>query len=134
MRILLSHVDFIEYKPVKKEIESAENVDQKVRRVEEAVVAFVAVEKEDGEGKVETAINEILKSLENLGVRRVVIYPFAHLSNELKKPSEALEVLKRMEVLLKQKGVETYRAPFGWCKNLHIKVKEHHLAEQLKVV
>jgi len=134
MKILLTHVDFIEYKPERKEIEIAEDVPQITQKIENAVVAFTAVEREDNEEKVHIAVEEIKKSIKNLGVKRVVLYPFAHLSNNLKRPKEALVLLKLLERKLRENDLETFRAPFGWCKSLHIKVKGHPLAEQLKVI
>ena len=48
MRILQLHCDSIEYTPTKKEIKTAEeNVSTETTRLEELVVAFVAIEKED---------------------------------------------------------------------------------------
>jgi len=46
VRILQLHCDSIEYTPTKKEIKSAEeDVSTEITRLEELVVAFVAVEK-----------------------------------------------------------------------------------------
>ena len=45
MRILQLHCDHIEYTPTKKEIKSAEDIaDPQTTRLEELVVAFVAIE------------------------------------------------------------------------------------------
>jgi threonyl-tRNA synthetase len=38
-----------------------------------------------------------------------------------------------MEDYAKQKGIETYRAPFGWNKQFSVSVKGHPLAEQSRV-
>jgi len=45
MRILQLHCDSIEYTPTKKEISSAEEIEPSSKKLEEVVVAFVAVEK-----------------------------------------------------------------------------------------
>ena len=47
MRILQLHCDSIEYTPTKKEIKSAEEIEPKKIRIEEVVVCFIAVEKND---------------------------------------------------------------------------------------
>jgi threonyl-tRNA synthetase len=52
------------------------------------------------------------------------------LSSKLAKPVEALKILKAMEDYAKQKGIETFRAPFGWNKQFAVSVKGHPLAEQ----
>jgi len=50
MRILQLHCDHIEYTPTKKEIQSAEDIENpETKRFEEIVVAFVAIE--DGDDK-----------------------------------------------------------------------------------
>jgi threonyl-tRNA synthetase len=38
-----------------------------------------------------------------------------------------------MEAYAKEKGIETYRAPFGWNKQFTISIKGHPLAEQARV-
>lgn len=134
MRILQLHSNFIEYKPVKKEIASAEKCDEKERRLEELVVLFTCVEKEDDEKTATTAMDKIRDSLDRLRVNKVLIYPYAHLSTNLASPSDALEILKKMESYAEELGIETYRAPFGWCKQFSLSIKGHPLAEQLKII
>jgi threonyl-tRNA synthetase len=60
---------------------------------------------------------------------RILIYPFAHLSGTLSNPGEALKIIKAMETYAKEKGIETYRAPFGWNKQFTVSIKGHPLAE-----
>jgi len=47
MRILQLHSNFIEYKPIMKEIPSAEHCEQRMTRIDEVVVLFVSVEEGD---------------------------------------------------------------------------------------
>ena len=129
MRILQLHSDFIVFKPVKKEIAIAEEAEKKENRVEEVVVLFTAIEEGDNAATAEKAIADVQAFLRNLKVNRILIYPFAHLSSKLSKPSEALKLIKDMEAYAKQKGIETYRAPFGWNKQFTISIKGHPLAE-----
>lgn len=130
MRILQLHSNFIEYKPIKKEIAMAEKAEEKAQKLEDIVVLFVAVEKGDDEKVAQKAMEEIKQGLEKLKARRVLIYPYAHLSSSLAKPTEALNVIKAMEKHAKENGLETYRTPFGWNKQFTISVKGHPLAEQ----
>ena len=131
MRILQQHLDFIEYEPIGKEIKSAEEIpDKSKKRYEEIVAIFVSVEQGDDSAVAKQAVDGIKAFLEKLKVKRIIIYPYAHLSSNLAKPPEALEVLKTMEALAKEAGLETYRSPFGWNKAFTIKVKGHPLAEQ----
>jgi threonyl-tRNA synthetase len=129
MKILQMHVDFIEYEPIKKEIAAAEESDEKKVREEELVVLFTAVEKGDDGQTAKQAIVESKDFLTKLRVKRLMIYPFAHLSQDLAKPSEALPVLIAMKKKAEALGLETMTSPFGWTKALQIKVKGHPLAE-----
>lgn len=130
MKILQLHVDHIEYRPVKKELASAEDItDLNPVREGDLLVLFVAVEPGDDKSTAEKAIADAKKFADNLKVRGIMIYPFAHLSQNLARPAEAFEVLKQMEELSRSLGLETFRAPFGWNKALEVRVKGHPLAE-----
>jgi threonyl-tRNA synthetase len=133
MRILQMHADWVEYEPIQKEIKEAEEVEKKKYRLEEVLVLFVSAEKNDNEDIARKAVDEIKEFLKNIKVNKILIYPFAHLSNNLAKPNDALAIIKEMESYAKKSKIEVYRAPFGWNKGLAIKVKAHPLAEQSKV-
>jgi threonyl-tRNA synthetase len=134
MRILQLHSNFIEYKPVQKEIAMAEEAEKKPVRLEEIVVLFTAVEEGDDKAVAQKAIDEVQAFLEKLKVNRIIIYPYAHLSSNLAKPTEALKTVKVMEAYAKEKGIETHRAPFGWNKQFTISIKGHPLAEQSRQI
>ncbi len=129
MKILQMHSDFIEYTPVKKEISRAEDIKPKTVREDDIVVLFTAFEQGDDSALVKDAVTESKEFLSKLGTRRVLIYPFAHLSQNLAPPQTALELLLEMEKEAKGAGLEVHRAPFGWTKALQVKVKGHPLAE-----
>ena len=133
MRILQLHSDFIEYRPIQKEIPNAEETEKKATRLDEAVVLFTAVEEGDSKATAQKAVDEVKAFLEKLKVNRILIYPYAHLSSNLAKPTEALKVIKAIETYAREKGIETYRAPFGWNKQFTIAIKGHPLAEQSRV-
>jgi threonyl-tRNA synthetase len=128
------HSDFIEYKPVKKEIAIAETADKKSLRLEEIVVLFTAVEEGDNVSVAKKAIDEVQAFLAKLKANRILIYPYAHLSSNLAKPAEALKIVKTMEEYAKEKGIETHRAPFGWNKQFTVSIKGHPLAEQSRAI
>jgi threonyl-tRNA synthetase len=129
LKILQMHADFIEYTPVKKEIRAAEEADPRTVREEDIVVLFTAFEAGDGPALVKQAVSEAKGFLAKLGTTRVMIYPFAHLSQNLAPPGEALQLLLQMEKDAADAGLDARRAPFGWTKALQIKVKGHPLAE-----
>ena len=130
MRILQLHSESVVFTPVEKEISVAEEAEKKENRVEEVVLLLTAVEEGDSEAVVQKAIDDVRAFLGKLKVNRILIYPYAHLSSKLAKPVEALKILKAMEDYAKQKGIETFRAPFGWNKQFAVSVKGHPLAEQ----
>lgn len=134
MRILQLHSNFIIYKPVEKEIALAEETEKKEKRLDELIVLFTAVEEGDDLSVAQKAIDEVQAFLEKLGVNRILIYPYAHLSSRLASPSVALKIVKTMESYAGEKGIETHRAPFGWNKQFAISVKGHPLAEQSRVI
>jgi threonyl-tRNA synthetase len=134
LRILQLHSNFIEYKPIKREVKLAEECDEKERRLEELVVLFTCVEEGDDEAVAKKAIEEIKASLEKLKVNKILIYPYAHLSANLARPADALKTLTAMEKYAREADIETYRTPFGWCKRFSISIKGHPLAEQFRII
>lgn len=134
MRILQLHSNFIQYKPIQKEIVIAEQAEKEEKRLEEIVVLFTAVEEGDNDAVAKKAIDEVQVFLEKLKVNRILIYPYAHLSSNLANPGSALEIVKVMEAYAKEIGLETYRAPFGWNKQFTISIKGHPLAEQSRAI
>ncbi|MHC1597304.1 MAG: threonyl-tRNA synthetase editing domain-containing protein, partial [Methermicoccaceae archaeon] len=93
MRLLLIHSDFIEYE-VKKRTPVAEDIEDDTRRgrMEDALTAFVAVEEPDEadiEEAVSRGVHEIETVAQKLGTRKVVLYPYAHLSSSLSSPEGA---------------------------------------------
>ena len=134
MRALQLHVDSIEYEPVAVEGRVFEEVEKRRYRVEEAVVLFTSVEREDTPEVASEMLRQVAEFMGRLGVRRLLIYPYAHLSPDLARPEKALELLRRMETEARSMGIEVHRAPFGWNKRFTLSVKGHPLAEQLRVV
>jgi threonyl-tRNA synthetase len=130
MRILQLHSNYIVYTPIKKEISIAEPAERAENRLEDVLVLFTAIEEGDKAIVAKKAIDDVKIFLQNLKANRILIYPFAHLSSKLSKPSDALKLIKAMEAYAKQKEIETHRAPFGWTKQFTISIKGHPLAEQ----
>ncbi|MEM3161208.1 MAG: threonyl-tRNA synthetase editing domain-containing protein, partial [Nitrososphaera sp.] len=135
MRLLQLHSDFIEYEPVEKEIKSAEEIASKQKvRLDDLVVAFVAVESGDDETVAKEAAGEIKKYMDTVKCPRLLIYPYAHLSSDLAPPDVAAGVVRAVEKFAKESVAEVHRSPFGWTKAFNIKVKGHPLAENAKEI
>ena len=133
MRILQLHCDSIEYTPTKKEIKSAEEIENpQTQRLEELVVAFVAIEDGDDSSVAQNAISQIKNSMEKIGCKKLLLYPYAHLSSNLAKPSVAMTLLQEMEN--NASDLDVSHSPFGWTKSYKVQVKGHPLAESSKVI
>jgi len=133
MRILQLHCDSIEYTPTKKEIKMAEDIENlETKRFEEIVVAFVAIEDGDDSTVAKNAISQIKNSMEKIGCKKLLLYPYAHLSSNLAKPSIAMTLLQEMED--NAFDLEVSHSPFGWTKSYNVQVKGHPLAESSKVI
>lgn len=128
MKILLVHSDFIEYEPRKKAIDSAEEVEKKHHRVDDCLVVFCSAEEGDTEKTVPHAVSEIKDVAKQVEAKRIVLYPFVHLTAKPAKPRAAFAILQEMEKGLKDE-YEVYRSPFGWYKSFTIKCKGHPLSE-----
>ncbi len=136
MRILLIHADHIKYE-AKSKTKFAEEIsdEQKSQSAENCLVAFIAVESVDEKNKdsvIKRAKKEILDVYNKVKAESIFIYPYAHLSSDLAKPSFAVEVLKELEEELKNYNVK--RAPFGWYKAFELKCKGHPLSELSRVI
>ncbi|HIQ10237.1 MAG TPA: threonine--tRNA ligase, partial [Euryarchaeota archaeon] len=128
LKMVFLHSDWVEFEPVKKAVRTADDVEKEKKRIENALVVLTSVEKGD-ESVVGEAVEEIEDVAVKVGEKRIVIYPWAHLSSDLEKPEKALKILEEMEEALRNKGYEVYRAPFGWYKRFSISVKGHPLSE-----
>src|SRR5215211_1753339 len=135
MRLIQLHSDFMEYTPVGKEIEQAEeNISNDKVRLEDLVVILTAIEKGDNENIIYEAVEEIKKYLKTVKSEKLLIYPYAHLSSNLASPKEAFEMLILFENTARNFFRDVHRAPFGWTKAFNIKVKGHPLAENAKEI
>jgi threonyl-tRNA synthetase len=132
MKLLLIHSDYIEYEVKNKAISNPEEIKLKKDRLEEALTVFIAVEKIDEKSPNQIVIDaskEIEKTAEQLKVKNIMIYPYAHLSSNLGSPKIAKEILIEIEYNLKNNYYNVKRSPFGWYKAFKISCKGHPLSE-----
>ena len=129
MRILQLHCDKIQYTPIKKEILNAEEIISIKTKFDNIIVAFISVEKGDDEKIAKNVSIELEQSMQTLGCKKLLLYPYSHLSSELTSPEIALYIIIKLESLLQK--FEIYRAPFGWTKSYKLEIKNHPLAEHL---
>ena len=133
MRVLLLHSDFIEYQPISKEVQAAEDIQSKsTKKIDEVIVALIAVEKDDDESIIDDVCKELKTYGEMIKCDNLLIYPYAHLSSDLASHSSAQALLISIENHGRHFFGTVNRAPFGWTKSFNIKVKGHPLAEHAK--
>ena len=94
MRILQLHCDNISYEATKKEIKSAEDIEPKPVSIDEVVVCFVAIENGDNNDVGLDAISQIKESMQKIGCKKLLLYPYACLLYTSPSPRDA--TLSRM--------------------------------------
>jgi threonyl-tRNA synthetase len=134
LRIILLHSDEFEYEPKKRAIKAAEEIEHVAVKVEEPLVAMMAVESSDESTIKETvtrSVEEISKVADELKTENIVCYPWVHLTSTPSRPDIALKIMRQVESELKASGKykKVVRAPFGWYKGFTVKVKGHPLSE-----
>ncbi|MFB6184576.1 MAG: threonine--tRNA ligase [Haloarculaceae archaeon] len=135
MRLLFIHSDHLEFETTEKagpdDLAETDGVPMD-GRMEDCVTVFISVESDD-EGDVDGVVENALIELEDvagqLNTNRVVLYPYAHLSDDLANPDAAKEVMRNLETGMEDAGYEVLRAPFGWYKSFEVSCKGHPLSE-----
>ncbi|MHC1687578.1 MAG: threonine--tRNA ligase [Methanothrix sp.] len=132
MQLLLIHSDFIEFE-AKRPTKMAEEIDDQAKkgRLEEALCAFIAVEKfdeDDPEAVIAEGAKQITDVAGQVHAARIMLYPYAHLSPNLSTPATAIKILKGLQETLSG-DYEVMRAPFGWYKAFTLSCKGHPLSE-----
>ncbi len=130
MKILELDVNSFSYELIKPEAALYEESKEQKAEFGEALVALTSIEEGDDESVAEKAAADIKGTANKLGRKKIVIYPFAHLSGSLARPKEAMEVVNRLYELCKRDGLDVAKSPFGWNKRFSIDMKGHPLAEQ----
>lgn len=131
MKILGIHADRVWYK-VTKRTKIAEPDPVPEDFLTDCVLLFCSVEKCDEvspEETVQATVASINVRLARLGAKRVMVFPYAHLSADLGCPGISQWILKTIQARLIAEGVETKRAAFGWYKEFEIKSKGHPMAD-----
>lgn len=132
MKILLIHADYMKFKPLKKAISQVEDIKSEETKVEECLVVFSSVEKKDEQNPETIAkktVKEIINVANQVKAKRIVLYPFVHLSSTPSSPSAALDILKKEKELLQKEEYDVTTSPFGYYKSFEIKCKGHPLSE-----
>ena len=139
MRLLLVHADKFEYEAREKAVKVPEPLDDSRKKgtLEDGLIVFCTVEKGDEQAPervITNASNSIEEVLGWLKAKKVMIYPYAHLSTSLASRDPAINILKGLEKELLTKGYEVKRSPFGWYKSFTMTAKGHPLSELSRTI
>ena len=131
MKVLFLHCNSIRFTPIKRALKDAEDADKKEIEVKDCLVCLTAVERPD-EAKPKEIVKRLIENVKDVAsqvkVKKIVLYPYAHLSSQLASPSVATKVLKDAKKVL-SKDFKVTSAPFGWYKAFSVDVKGHPLSE-----
>jgi len=141
MKLLMIHSDGFAFKTGNKvpgaTAEEVPEEEHSFKLEGHVLVIFTTVEKKDEDNPskiVELAAEDIEKLAHELGETRIVVYPYAHLSPSLAHSKTAIKILNEMKEALAQRGLETYKAPFGWYKSFELNCLGHNRAESSRSI
>ncbi len=131
MRVIYWHVNSLKVVHTQKALKSAEDINEKTKRFENGVVCLISLEEgdQDKENLFEMFYEDLMKYANQINVKKFFLYPYAHLSNNLLKPSLSKELFYSLVKFLKNKGLDVDYGEFGWYKEFKVHVKGHPLAE-----
>ncbi|MCP8310987.1 MAG: threonyl-tRNA synthetase editing domain-containing protein [Candidatus Methylarchaceae archaeon HK01M] len=131
MRVLEIHCSSFSYR-IKKSTPVAEDPEPESEDLKDVLVCLVCFEKKD-ENRLEELIDEFVENIKvdvsRIQCKSVLIYPYAHLSKQLGKPSLAKEFLSELKNRLVGEKIDTHKSPFGWYKAFRLECIGHPLAE-----
>jgi len=135
MRILMLHCDAFEYGVTQETPVAEKNPEKKESRLEDVFVYMTCFEKKDEDRVIELLqkfIEAVKLDVQRLGKKKIMIYPYAHLSNNLGSAKIAKEFLEMLMKELSKEGIEAEKSPFGWYKRFTIVCKGHPIAESFR--
>jgi len=136
MRVLAIHAKRFSYEITNPAVEEPEPLQENLKKsFENVLVLFVTIEEQDDQETVEEAVIEVRGIVEKVKPSKVLIYPYAHLSQNLAPPGKALEVLKELYTKATQiLEIPVHRAPFGWYKSFELVCYGHPLSELSRAI
>ncbi|TFH30478.1 MAG: threonine--tRNA ligase [Promethearchaeota archaeon] len=124
---ILKAIDLIEGFP-----DQIEEKNLEAKQFNEGLVK--AQEKGFREGENPKQLKELILDPAMYKVEKILVYPWAHLSNFLSQESVAMDVCPLIKSMLEDKGYEAYFSPFGWYKAFSLNCLGHEVAEMYRDV
>ncbi|MGB6607547.1 MAG: threonyl-tRNA synthetase editing domain-containing protein [Atribacterota bacterium] len=134
MKLLMIYADRFAYKTSKKTLETVEEYEEE-KKIEDVLVGFIQVEKEDEEkiDKIETKLIKNLKwAAKKNNTNNIVLHSFAHLSLSKAEPEITKKIFNHAEKRLESAGFNTWQTPFGYFLDLDLKAPGKSLARVFK--
>lgn len=100
----------------------------------DATVCWITVENQDQLENVHTYARLIKKEYLELGRPRLVLVPFAHLSEQLAPAAVGRELLERLVKELSENGMDVVRDHFGSDKDVILSIKGHPGAARFRMI
>ncbi|MFP3290263.1 MAG: threonine--tRNA ligase [Nitrososphaeria archaeon] len=133
MKILLLDTEKFEFKAIEPESSVHDEFEKgKSESFRDVLVGFVTLEKGDDDSVFDEVLSDVSDYMSKIGRKDLVIYPYAHLSDELLPSSQAIKLYNSLADFLKKNGINVIKAPFGWNKSYTVQIKGHPLAESLR--
>jgi len=113
MKLLMIYADKFAYKTSKKTLETVEEYEEG-KQIEDVLVGFIQVEKEDEEkiDKVETKLIKNLKwAAKKNSTNNIILHSFAHLSSSKAEPKITKLIFDNAEKRLENTGYKTWQLP-----------------------
>ncbi len=103
----------------------AEDVNDREQSLEDCLVVLLTIEKKDKAKSITSSLaGEIIKTAKEVGVKDVVLLPFAHLSSQLADSQKCIEFFDNLVIELNKK-VNIMRSHFGSHKELLLDLYGH---------
>lgn len=134
MKLLMIYAEKFAYQTSSRTLETVEEY-QENKKIENVLVGFIQVEKEDEEkmDKVETKLIKNLKwAAKKNNTNCILLHSFAHLSLSKANPDSTKKIFDNAEKRLKDSGYELYQTPFGYFLDLDLKAPGKSLARVFK--
>lgn len=132
MRLLIFHVERFSFTATQKGRSSlVEPLAQKTTVFEDGLLILAAAEAGDERAPqrvADDAATEVARLAAQLGARRALVHPFAHLFGEPAPLEAAHDVLDLLAAGLRERGLEAERSPFGWFFSWDLQARGHPLS------
>ncbi|MCW4049549.1 MAG: threonyl-tRNA synthetase editing domain-containing protein [Candidatus Bathyarchaeota archaeon] len=132
MKVLQLHCSEFSYKVTKETPVAEHPASPKEGEYENVLVCFTCYEKQDESRHpeiIEAYVENMKTDTGRIGCKKVMLYPYAHLSHTLGSPRKAKQFLNDLKEKLEEEGLDVEKSPFGWYKAFGLYCKGHPLAE-----